>query len=172
MLLDEVLFPYNSLLGQRKAHDRLTQYVASANAAFAGWVLRESGLPPEQYEAVGYAFQGLMDVAEATRAFQRERWEDSRLVWLPLQLALREEDYDTQAELNAIIERGTGVRFTRGNQLWYVMNEAFQLEFARSVVAAEDYHVLWIHDYRGLNGDRRSRTGSASSRRSRSTSAP
>ena len=32
------------------------------------------------------------------------------------------------------------------------MNEEFQWEMARSVREAEDYHVLWIHDYRGVNG--------------------
>ncbi|HEX9166186.1 MAG TPA: hypothetical protein VF862_09765 [Gemmatimonadales bacterium] len=155
VLLDEVLLPYNGLLGQRKAHDRLTQFAASATSAFAHWALRDATLPAERFDEVGYALQGLMDVAEATRAFQRERWEDARLVWLPLQLALREEDYDTQSELNALIERATNARFTSGNRLWYVMNEAFQLEFARSVFDAEDYHVLWIHDYRGLNGEKR-----------------
>jgi len=151
-LLDDLLLPYNRLLGQRKNRDGLTQFAASASAAFSGWVLRAGSLPEERFETVAYAFQGLLDVAEAVRAFQRERWEDSRFVWLPLQLALREEDYDTQPELNALIERATGAQFARGNQLWYVMNEAFQFEFARSVHAAEDYHVLWIHDFRGLNG--------------------
>jgi len=36
--------------------------------------------------------------------------------------------------------------------VWYVMNEDFQLEMARSVMRAEDYHVLWVHDFRGKNG--------------------
>ncbi|HEX9166188.1 MAG TPA: hypothetical protein VF862_09775 [Gemmatimonadales bacterium] len=153
-LLDDVILPYNGLLGQRKGRDGLAQFAASASAAFSGWLLRAGSLPEARFESVVYAFQGLMDVAEAVRVFQKKRWEDSRLVWLPLQLALREEDYDTQAELNDIMERGTGVKFARGNQLWYVVNENFQVEFARSVFAAEDYHVLWVHDYRGLTGDK------------------
>ena len=33
------------------------------------------------------------------------------------------------------------------------MNEDFQLEMARSVMRAEDYHVLWVHDFRGKNGE-------------------
>ena len=34
-----------------------------------------------------------------------------------------------------------------------MINEQFQWEMARSVREAEDYHVLWIHDFRGRNGD-------------------
>ena len=33
-----------------------------------------------------------------------------------------------------------------------MINEEFQWEMARSVREAEDYHVLWIHDFRGKNG--------------------
>ena len=34
-----------------------------------------------------------------------------------------------------------------------MINEQFQWEMVRSVRKAEDYHVLWIHDFRGLNGE-------------------
>jgi len=56
--------------------------------------------------------------------------------------------------MDRLIERATGGRFTHGNLLNYVMNENFQLEFARSVLDARNYHVLWIHDYRGLNAEK------------------
>jgi hypothetical protein len=151
ILLEQVLLPYDRLLGQRKDPDGLGEFVASASAAFAGWLLRDGHVADAQIPGVTYAFQGLMDIAEAVRRDQRERWDDSRLVWLPLQLALREEQYDTQAELNALIGQATETPFTRGNRLSYIMNEAFQLEFARSVLAARDYHVLWVHDFRGKN---------------------
>jgi hypothetical protein len=152
VLLDDVLLPYDRLLGQRKSPDNLAGFSATASAAFAGWLLRSGALTEDRFDEAAYAFQGLLDIVEAVRAFQRERWQDSRLVWLPLQLALREEDYDSQRELDALMERAVEHRFDRANNLWYVMNEAFQVEFGRSVLAAEDYHVLWIHDYRGLNG--------------------
>ncbi len=150
-LLDDVLLPYNRLLGQRKEPDELSGFIASANAAFVSWLLRDDHIADTQLARATYLFQGLMEIAEAVRALQRERWQDSRFVWLPLQLALREEEYDTQAELNALIARATERSFTRGNRISYVMNEAFQIEFARSVLAAEDYHVLWVHDFRGRN---------------------
>ena len=152
ILLDEVLIPYNALLGQRKAKEGLGIFAASAHSAFARWLtLGQPSLAAEHHRAAEFAFQALVDVVEAVRVFQEQRWEDTRLVWLPLQLALAESDYDSQAELDQLIERATGGRFTSGNQLNYVMNENFQLEFARSVLAARTYHVLWIHDYRGRN---------------------
>ncbi|HUU33850.1 MAG TPA: hypothetical protein VMW48_07280, partial [Vicinamibacterales bacterium] len=52
-------------------------------------------------------------------------------------------------ELDELLERVTGDQFTEGNRVDYVVNEAFQFELARTVAAAERYHVLWIHDVRG-----------------------
>jgi len=153
VLLDEILLPYDRLLGQRKDNDGLAQFRSAAQASFGRWILQESGIEEADYESVYWVFQTLGEIAEDVRAFQKERWEDNRFVWLPLQLALRAEDHDEASELRALIEKGTGQRFTAGNRAMYVMNEEFQLEFFRSVHAADDYHVLWIHDYRGNNGE-------------------
>ncbi len=153
VILDEVLLPYNALLGQRKKNDRLDQFRASAHAEFGRWILQESRLGEGDYRDVYWVFQTLGEIAEDVRAFQKQRWDDSRFVWLPLQLALRAEDHDESAEIRRIIERGTGQKFTAGNRAQYVLNEEFQLEFFRTVHEAEDYHVLWIHDYRGNNGE-------------------
>jgi phosphatidylserine/phosphatidylglycerophosphate/cardiolipin synthase-like enzyme len=151
-LLERVILPYDALLGQRKAKEGLALYGAAARAEFVRWLtVSRPGLPEAPYRAAEFAFQSVVDAVETVREFQERRWEDSRLTWLPFQLALRESDYDSQAELNGLIERATGGRFSDGNQLSYVMNENFQLEFARSVLVARDYHVLWIHDYRGVN---------------------
>jgi hypothetical protein len=154
ILMDEVLLPYNHLLGQRKAYDAIAEFAAAGHAEFARWMLNHPELPDERYREIFYVFQSLTEMAEEVRALLLDRWEDSRLVWLPLQLTLRPEDHDTRDELNDIIERATGETFTRGNRVWYTMNEEFQLEFARSVREAEDYHVLWIHDYRGFNAQK------------------
>jgi len=152
VLLEYVLMPYNQLLGQRKTNDRLDPFLAAAHAEFGAWMLQSDDLPVDQYDQIFYVFQSLGQIAEEIRAFQKERWEDSRLVWLPLQLALRAEDHDSREELQALIELGTRQKFYRANRTKYVLNEEFQLEFFRSVHEARDYHVLWIHDYRGLNG--------------------
>ena len=97
--------------------------------------------------------QTLCDIMEENRAELRRRWEDSRFVWLPLQFALTPDQHDTQDELNTIIGKAAGRTFEPENRVWYVLNEQFQWEMARSVRKAEDYHVLWIHDFRGHNGE-------------------
>jgi hypothetical protein len=153
ILLDEIIFRYNRLLGQRKSNDSLEEFVAVGHAEFGRWLLSESGVPEERYLESFFVFQSLVDIVEEIREEQRERWDDSRLVWLPLQLGLKPEEHDSQQELDDIIERAVDHRFTDGNRVWYVMNEEFQLEMARSVLRAEDYHVLWIHDFRGKNAD-------------------
>jgi phosphatidylserine/phosphatidylglycerophosphate/cardiolipin synthase-like enzyme len=152
ILLERVLIPYDQLLGQRKSHDGLDQYLSDAHSEFGRWILQDSGITMDRYEQVYWTFQELGQIAEEVREFQKERWDDSRLVWLPLQLALRAEDHDTGDEMRALIELGTKQTFKRGNRTQYVLNEEFQLEFFRSVHEARDYHVLWIHDYRGNNG--------------------
>jgi hypothetical protein len=153
ILLDEVLVPYNYLLGQRKKNDSLISMIAIAQTDFASWVLSESNVMDAQASEVFYVFQTLCDVMEENRALLRGRWEDSRFVWLPLQYALTPDQHDSQAELNDIIAKSAKQPFTEENRIWYVINEQFQWEMVRSVRKAEDYHVLWIHDFRGLNGE-------------------
>ncbi len=153
ILLNEVLVPYNYLLGQRKRHDSLIGMIAIAQTEFASWVLSESNLMEHNERQVFFVFQTLCDVMEENRALLRDRWEDSRFVWLPLQFALTPDQHDSQAELDEIIAKSTKQPFTEENRLWYVLNEQFQWEMVRSVRKAEDYHVLWIHDFRGLNGE-------------------
>ena len=103
-------------------------------------------------DRVLFVFQTLGDLMEENRAELRRRWRDSRFVWLPLQYALRPDQHDSQAEIDRIIAAATKEPFTPDNRIWYVINEQFQWEMARSVRQARDYHVLWIHDYRGRNG--------------------
>jgi hypothetical protein len=81
--------------------------------------------------------------------FISKHWDDSRRVWLPMQLALTPEEHDDQAEIDALIGRVIGRKFTRKNQITYLREDRVQLEIARSIFAARDYHVLWVHDYAG-----------------------
>lgn len=151
VLLDEVLLPYDQLLGQRKKNDSLLGMIAIAQTQFAGWVLSQSDVPESRVREVLYVCQTLCDIMEENRQALRERWEDSRFVWLPLQYALTPEQHDTQAELNDLVGKAAGREFAPDNRIWYVLNEQFQWEMARSVRMAEDYHVLWIHDFRGYD---------------------
>ncbi|HSD31865.1 MAG TPA: hypothetical protein VLB49_08145 [Gemmatimonadales bacterium] len=151
ILLDRVIFPYNRLIGQPKKRDSTREFGSHARGVFARWLTMSSRVAPERDEACLYVFQHLLDVVEEIRAVNRRTWGNSALVWLPLQLALVPEEYDEQTELDSIISRAVGHSVTHGNRIWYVLNDRFQRELEKSIANAEDYHILWIHDFRGLN---------------------
>jgi len=153
-LLDGVLFPYDRLLGQRKTGETLRGLSAHARGRFAGrLVLEFPDLTPERQAAALYVFGELVTTMDQVRADAEAQWHDSRLVWLPLQFGLLPEDHDTQAELDRILERAVAQPFTDGNRVLYLVNEQFQAEVTRSIFATRDYHVLWIHDFRGRNDE-------------------
>lgn len=149
ILLDDVVFRYNYLIGQVKKKDTLSGMIAVAQANFASWLL-SSGTDPIQAERHFRVFQSLCKSVEENRAALCKRWEGSRFVWLPLQYGLKPEEHDSQEELDAVLERATRRDLTAGNRVWYIVNEEFQNEVTRSIHAAEEYHVVWIHDVAGL----------------------
>jgi phosphatidylserine/phosphatidylglycerophosphate/cardiolipin synthase-like enzyme len=151
ILLDRVLFPYNRLIGQAKREDTTREFGGHARGVFARWLVSQSAIPAQGMEAALYVFQRLLDIVEEVRAANRSAWGDSRLVWLPLQLALEPEQYDEQPELDTLISHAVGQPITHGNRAWYVHNSRFQVEMIKSIGKAAEYHVLWIHDFRGLN---------------------
>lgn len=150
-LLAEVLLPWNRLLGQRREPDSLVGLFPRAQAAFAADIDRIPDLHDAQRDAVHRVFAGLLDVIEENRAALRDQWWDSRFVWLPLQFALLPDEHHTQAQLDALIEQATGTSFTDGNFVSYVVNEQFQYHLNRTIREATDYHVLWTHDFRGID---------------------
>jgi hypothetical protein len=151
ILLDDVLLPYNSLLGQMKKPDTLSGMIAVAHTDFTRWLALSDGMDIVNRQRVLFVFQTLCDLMEKNRAELRKRWGDSRYVWLPLQYGFTPGECNTQDELDAIIERATQQRFTAGNRINYVINEEFQYEIDRAVRVAEDYFVVWIHDVSGVN---------------------
>jgi len=151
VLLDEVVFPYNRLLGQRKRPDTLLGLGMRAEEVFGAWLFTSSGVEPPKYSGIMYVFRELLGFWEAIRLREKRQWGDSRLVWVPLHFVITPEESDSQAELNAFIERAVGREFTNANDVHYIINELFQPELYRMIHAARHYHVLWIHDYRGKN---------------------
>ncbi len=150
-LLDDVLLPYNRLIGRYKDPDDLRGLAAKARVRLAGALDARDGLDGTRRAAALAVFDEVLDIVEAGRRIEERHWGgDERKVWLPLPLALREEDYDTQAGLDAVIERALGRPFTGGNAIFPTNSTRFLLELLRSIEAAEDYHVLWIHDYTGF----------------------
>src|SRR5262249_16176519 len=77
------------------------------------------------------------------------RTSDTRLIWLPVDLALTFDEYDDQAEVDSLIGRVVGHPFTDRNALTYLRSADLPLEVARSILAARRYHVLWTHRFMG-----------------------
>ena len=151
ILLAEVLLPYDRLLGQVKEHDTTNGFAVLARGAFLRWLHVEARVPRESFDSVIAVFYELLDIIESNRQLARREWESSRFVWLPLQLALRPEQHDSQEELDALVTQATGKAFTEGNTVSYIINEQFQYQLSRTIRAARDYHVLWVHDFRGYD---------------------
>jgi hypothetical protein len=152
LLLEEVILPYNSLLGRKKLRDELVELSIAARGRFGGSVAANGWAPADRLEAVLYAFQQLTDILEAERAKAAKEWDDPRLVWMPLQYALLPEDHDTQAELDDLVQRATRVAFTNGNRIRYLANLQFHWELLRTIREAQDYHVLLVHDFPASTG--------------------
>ncbi len=147
VVLDEILLPYNRLLGRKKRNDTLRAFSVTARGQFSRWVAATGQVPSGRAEHVMFAFQRLTEILEAVRRRAAKEWDDPRLVWLPLQYALLPEDYDEQAELDALLVRATDVPFTNHNRLSYVANLHFHWELLRMIQETRAYHVLWIHDF-------------------------
>ncbi|MDH5283830.1 MAG: hypothetical protein OEW80_08110, partial [Gemmatimonadota bacterium] len=146
-LLEEVLLPYNSLLGRKKKSDQLVELGIAARGRFSRAVVAAGLARGIETEPALYVFQRLTELMELERVRAAREWDDPRLVWLPLQYALLPENHDSQEELDALIERLTKVNFTEQNQVWYLANLQFHWELLRTIQETEDYHVLWIHDF-------------------------
>ncbi|HET9294359.1 MAG TPA: hypothetical protein VFO06_08710, partial [Gemmatimonadales bacterium] len=151
ILRTHVLYPYNRLLGQWRTNSTYAGLAAHARGNFARSVVSIPSLPSERDNALLYVFDQVLESIGEIEGEALRRWGDSRVAWLPLQFGLRPEDHDTQAELDAILEAATGVTFTDGNRVEYLINDQFQAEVIQSINRAKDYHVLWIHDFRGRN---------------------
>lgn len=149
LLLDQVLLPYNRLLGQVKDPDSTWPLAANAMREF---LPRVAGVEDTVARArsVG-VFLGLLQLVEQERARISGAWGDSRFVWLPLQYALTPEQHDSQDEMDALVARAVEREFSEGNFASYVINEQFQYQLSRTIRAAEDYHIVWTHDFRGLD---------------------
>jgi hypothetical protein len=151
IILQEVIMPYNRLLGLSKKNDSLSGYAAKATTHFTAWLDSSARLSPDQRAAVQSVFVHLMDIIEEQRRSRKSIWKESELVWIPLQYGLQPHHYDTREEMQTILEKVVERPFSDANQVYYVINEQFQLEVARMILQTKDYHVLWIHDYRGVN---------------------
>lgn len=147
-LLDHVLMPYDSLFGQSRSDARdLSLLFGRAMASMNRWMNDSSNISAKP--RVLAAFNEWLDVIADVHQDLLGDAGDSRLVWLPLDLALTIEQFDEQLEVDALLARAVGRPFTDRNGLTYLRSTDLPLEIARSIYAARDYHVLWTHDFTG-----------------------
>jgi hypothetical protein len=147
--LDEVLYPYNRLFGQYKHPDDLWGLAARARERFAA---KLGGAASAHDAAVRLVFEDYLRAIEELREWGMHRsLADSRLMWLPFQLALRPEQHDSQQEIDAILSRAQRTPLVPGNRVFYWNGQQWQLTLHRSILDTRDYHVLWLHDYDGVD---------------------
>jgi hypothetical protein len=147
-LLDDVIIPYDSLFGQAKKGG-IRGLTTAAHGRFLHWLRDSSGVPAARQPVVASVHARWLGLIEAVQGNLFAQWRDSRLVWLPLQLALAEDQYDEQTEVDALVERAVGRPFTDRNALTYLRSSDLPLEIARSIFATRNYHVVWLHDFTG-----------------------
>ena len=147
-VLDRIIIPVDSLFGRAK-HVDVRRLAGGATADFDRWLRDSSGIAPAEQPITASAFAVWIDAVTPTMRQIVERQRDSRLVWLPMDLALSFDQYDEQVEVDSLIGRVVGHPFTDGNALAYMRSTDLPLEVARSILAARQYHVLWTHEFMG-----------------------
>ena len=149
-LLEEVVLPANRDFGMLRSASVFDALCHRAMERFAHQVDATTTVQPARRSAILAAFAGWMEGIKSVEQAARTRWDDSRLIWLPFQLALTPEEHDSQAEIDRLLEWVAGEELEGGNDFEYLINEAFSPELIQSIHQARDYHVLWIHDFPGV----------------------
>ena len=150
VILDELLIPYDAYYGRFRPRPVLDALTARARDAFARSLDGEGSVATGHRDELETAFARVLQIVREDAAAAEDRWGDSRDVWLPLQLALRQEDYDTQGEVDHVVQRIVGRELEPGNDLSFLPVEAFSRALRRSIRDTRSYHVLWIHDFAGV----------------------
>ena len=147
-VLDRIVIPVDSVFGRVKRVD-LARLGGGATADFDRWLSDSSGIALAARPGAASAFASWLGAVTTPMRAIVERTRDSRLVWLPMDLALTFDQYDDQSEVDSLIGRVVGHPFTDRNALAYMRSTDLPLEVARSILAARQYHVLWTHEFMG-----------------------
>jgi len=152
VLLNDFLIPFDRELGGRRDRATISALGRRSAAAFAAWVDTSGRIPQERRAAVLGINEALVAIMREAADSAERWWGDDRMVWLPLQFALRPEEHDEQSEIDRLVERISGSEFQPGHDLTYATDERFEKALWRSIREARRYHVLWIHDFVGSRG--------------------
>jgi phosphatidylserine/phosphatidylglycerophosphate/cardiolipin synthase-like enzyme len=148
-VLEDFILPFDALFGQAKTSGTVATLLGNAKDHFVLWLRDSSRIDTERQRRTLAVFDGWLRVLSGVHARVADRWKDSRLLWLPPQLALSPDQYDEQDEVDGLVGQTVGRSFTSGNSLSYLRTADLPVEIARSIVAARHYHVLWTHDFTG-----------------------
>jgi phosphatidylserine/phosphatidylglycerophosphate/cardiolipin synthase-like enzyme len=147
-VLDRIIFPVDSVFGRAKRVD-VTRLAGGATFDFTRWLRDSSSMSPARQPDASTAFAAWLDAVTPVMQSIIARHDDSRFIWLPMDLALTLDQYDDQAEVDSLIGRVVGHPFTDHNALTYMRSTDLPLEIARSILAARQYHVMWTHEFMG-----------------------
>jgi hypothetical protein len=151
ILLEAVVIPTNQLFGRIKKPVDLSTYVNNAMFDF-GIALGRADLTGEESAAAAEVLRSvLLQINEVAKS-QKKRWNESRMVWLPLNYGLRPEQHDTQTELDSLFERIVGSNFTQNNDIGYLFGDDFFYFYKDLLLDTEYYQVTIIHDFRNKTG--------------------
>jgi phosphatidylserine/phosphatidylglycerophosphate/cardiolipin synthase-like enzyme len=149
IVLADVVLAYDALFGQLKESAALDDLAGGARRDFGRWLDDSASMPAPARTAARAVFDQWLDMIGRMQHELLAQWGDSRLVWIPPQLALAPDEFDEQAEVDALIGRAVGHTFTDSNVVAYLRTADLPVEIARSIIAARTYHVLWTHDFSG-----------------------
>jgi hypothetical protein len=151
ILLDAVVLPTNRLFGRLKKPMDLSGFINNALFEF-GVALGRQELDGEESATAVEVFRSVLVHINEVAKRQKKRWNESRMVWLPMNYGLRPEQYDSQAELNELLERLVDLEFTQSNDIGYLFNDDFFYFYKDLLLDTEYYQVTVIHDFRNKSG--------------------
>lgn len=179
-IFEDIIIPFNRLLGQRKRPMSIAGLGCPAYDSFVEYIDHRPGAAlenPSTNQALKEIFRQLIQFIDMALQSSRYRWKDDRLAeflvnelkmrdaetaifnwgvlcWIPLNYGLRPHQYDTQEGLNQVLGEILGEPLTASNKISYLINEQWHYELLKTIHDTKSYHVLIIHDYPGVNDDR------------------
>lgn len=150
-LLQDVIIPTNRLFCQRKKPLEIDGYCTIALKRFKDRMQNDFARLDDTYRnAAEIVFSRVLESVKQVFRNGKDRWEDPRLIWLPLNYGLTRDQYDSQMELDDVLGMVVGQRLTNANTVSYLLNDTWYYELERMIQQTANYHVLIIHDVAGL----------------------
>jgi hypothetical protein len=148
-ILEQILVPFNRLFGQVKKPFSLDGYKQNALSSFVNYVGQDPRIAgKDKKDLCKKVFVRITDKISEIAIRAKERWGDTRLVWLPLNYGLRLDQYDSQIKVNGLLAHIIGRSKSRANKIEYLFSNQFHYKLKNMILETEDYHVLIIHDFR------------------------